>query len=163
MNASKYRQGVAEMYQGELLGEALFSRAASLARTDDQRFKLCVLLQLETETKARLRPLVARLGLNLVEDEAVRAEGLRLGSEIGSLPWADFLQMLERELNGYVSRYQAIADLAPAADRPVVQSMVDHELALLAFTRVELAEHGSLRSLDPINALLVNPLRRPDV
>ena len=95
MNASKYRQGVAEMYQGELLGEALFSRAASLARTDDQRFKLCVLLQLETETKARLRPLVARLGLNLVEDEAVRAEGLRLGSEIGSLPWADFLQMLD--------------------------------------------------------------------
>jgi len=155
---SAYHQGISEMYQGELLGEALFSRAAALARSDEQRFKLCVLLQLETETKARLRPLVAQLGLDLVEDEAFRAEGLRLGDELGALPWIDFLRTLERELKVYVTKYQRIADLAPVSERQVPQSMVEHEQALLAFVRAELAEPGSPRSLDAVNALLANPL-----
>lgn len=155
---SVYRQGISDMYQGELLGEALFSRAAALARSEDQRFKLCVLLQLETETKARLRPLVARLGLSLVEDESFRAEGLRLGDQLGVLPWQEFLQTLGRELELYVSQYQGIADLAPPSDRPIALSMVDHERALLAFVRAELSDPGSGRSLDAVNALLMNPL-----
>jgi hypothetical protein len=155
---SVYRQGISDMYQGELLGEALFSRAAALARDDGQRFKLCVLLQLETETKARLRPLVARLGLSLVEDESFRAEGLRLGGELGVLPWTEFLKTLGRELELYVTQYQSIADLAPPSDRQIALSMVDHERALLAFVRAELSVAGSGRSLDAVNALLLNPL-----
>lgn len=153
-----YLQGISEMYQGELLGEALFSRAAALARTDDQRFKLCVLLQLESETKARLRPLVARLGLNLVEDESFRTEGLRLGDELGALPWTEFLETLGRELELYVTKYQSIADLAPPSDRPIAQSMVDHERALLSFVNAELSGTNADRSLEAVNALLVNPL-----
>ena len=47
----------------------------ALAGNPLHRYQFSVMLQLESETKSRLRPLLAKLGLPLVEDETKRAAG----------------------------------------------------------------------------------------
>ena len=67
MSLDEFRRGLSEMYQGELVGEAFFSELTKRYEDPDQRYKLATLLQLETETAARLRPAVLELGLELRE------------------------------------------------------------------------------------------------
>jgi hypothetical protein len=159
MNSSEYLKGVADLYQSEVLGEAFFSRMASLATTDEQRHKFYVLLQLETETKARLRPFVAHLGLSLVEDEAYRIEGTNIANTLGALQWPEFVTALEGELSKYVARYEGYAAMGPESDKETLHSMVVHERSLLSFAREEMAGNGA-RSLDAVLKLLKYPFHR---
>ena len=54
-----------EMYQGEVIGEVLFNAMLSLFPEPDHQYKSATMLQLETETKARLRPALLELGASL--------------------------------------------------------------------------------------------------
>ena len=74
-----YGEGLRMFYDGEVLGETIYS--AMLAGADDsvERLKLSHLLQLETETKAWLRPHLMSAGVCVVEPPAVREQ--RLGRQ----------------------------------------------------------------------------------
>ena len=67
MEQVAYLAGIAELYGAEVLGEGLASRWLELSSNPDQKYKLSLFLQLESEAKVRLRPLLARYGLDLVE------------------------------------------------------------------------------------------------
>lgn len=60
MDKNTYLAGVAELYAAEVLGEGLASRWLELATDPDQKYKLGLFLQLESESKIKLRPLLAR-------------------------------------------------------------------------------------------------------
>src|ERR1700730_14492137 len=87
MNHGAYLAGVAELYAAEVLGEGLASRWLELSSTADQQYKLALFLQLESEAKIRLRPLLARLGLDLVEHERHRSAGAAEAETFASMPW----------------------------------------------------------------------------
>jgi hypothetical protein len=70
-----YLAGIAELYAAEVLGEGLASRWLELNSNPDQKYKLALFLQLESEAKVRLRPLLARHGLDLAEDQRQRSAG----------------------------------------------------------------------------------------
>ena len=53
---------VTAVFQGESNGEAMFGGLAALWQDPEQAYKLRVLHQLEVETKAKARSLVAALG-----------------------------------------------------------------------------------------------------
>ena len=86
MDRKTYLAGVAELYTGEVIGEALASRW--LERTSDahQRYKLILFLQFESEAKVRLRPFLVNLGLSVVEQAEARAAGIAAAETFAALP-----------------------------------------------------------------------------
>jgi hypothetical protein len=75
MEREEYLRGIASLYAAEVLGEGLASRWLELCSEREQKYKLSLFLQLESEAKVRLRPLLARYNLSLVEDQGQRAGG----------------------------------------------------------------------------------------
>lgn len=55
MDKEKYLAGVTELYQGEVEGEGLFSTLLGTCPAE-HAYGVALLLQLESEAKARLRP-----------------------------------------------------------------------------------------------------------
>ncbi|MBU6257134.1 MAG: hypothetical protein KGL18_08855 [Burkholderiales bacterium] len=126
-----YLQAVMAVYQGEVLGEAMFSQLAATAPTPWLQGLYSTMLQFETETKMRLRPFIHRLGLSVAEDESARAEGLRVARRYEALEPAAWIELFEREIGEYVDRYQALADRAPPEDAGVLEGMAEHERVFL--------------------------------
>lgn len=152
---------VEELYQGEVLGEALFNRMLRDLDDDRQRHVVGSLLQLETETKALLRQAAAARGLRLDEDDAQRSAGEAVAASLGAMTWLDKVQQLRAGIGDhYLPRYRAIAAEAAPEDREVTALMVRHETALLeVVTREAAGETGS--SLAPLDEHLRFPLPPP--
>jgi hypothetical protein len=72
MNDTEYPACLRELPDSEIFGEALSLALLEVAKNERERFQFATLLQLETETKARLRPLLYRYGISL--DEPVPTE-----------------------------------------------------------------------------------------
>ena len=100
MEHSTYLARIAELYAAEVLGEGLASRWLELASDPDQKYKLSLCLQLDSEAKVRLRPLLARHGLSVVEEQNQRAAGAAAADRFASLPWKEAMATgaMEREL-----------------------------------------------------------------
>ena len=60
----------------------------------------------------------------------------------------------------YIPRYKEIAAIAPAEDREIADSMIEHETALFEMASRELAGIAD-RSAEPVVALLKYPLVPP--
>jgi hypothetical protein len=162
---TQFENDLTELYQGEILGEALFSAMLASAENDDQRLKLASMLQLETETKARLRPAMVALGLSIQEDPAMREQALATASALAGASWIEKMTALNHELTTtFVPRFAEIAEHARASGNQshaeLADSMVAHEAALLELTRRELnGEAGS--SVEPVALLLTYPFTAP--
>jgi hypothetical protein len=76
MDRQEYLTGIGELYAAEVLGEGLANRWIQLTTDPIQKYKLGLFLQLESEAKVRLRPLLARHGISLVEEEQHRRPAL---------------------------------------------------------------------------------------
>jgi hypothetical protein len=68
------------------------------AENDDQRLKLGSMLQLETETKARLRPAMFALGLSVVENTAMREQAIATAESLAGASWIEKMTALNHEL-----------------------------------------------------------------
>ena len=156
----EYLLGVSELYQGEVLGEALFSRLAELAGSPEHRYKLATMLQLESETKVRLRPFLSRLELSVVESEEHRLEGRRMAEDLAALGWQGFIHRFHSQIQQYIDRYEYILSLGPESDRPILMSMVSHERALLSFLSAEL-DGDTQNSIAAVLEQLAFPLTPP--
>jgi len=160
-----FEEVIREFYDGEVGGEVVYSTLLSSARTDDERFKLSTLLQLETETKAWLRaPMVAR-GLSIEERTAVREKSAAPMESFKPLSWMQKMQGMRDFLAGsVVPRYQSHLDAARirgnADEVAICLHMVEHEEAQLEFSRRELAGASSKESLAPVVKHLKYPLSR---
>ena len=139
MHFDEYRAGVSELYQGEVYGEGLFSTLLASCG-EEHAYGMALLLQLEGEAKVRLRPLLWRYGLAVMENEAERAAGIEEALRMQSMPWCEAMRELAALVMRYLPRYQALAAVATESDRPHVEFMVNHELTVLRFA--ELAAAG---------------------
>lgn len=149
MSSEEFKTGLNELYQGEIMGEAVIEQMLTYFKEPAEQAKLAVLLQLETETKARLRPAVMELGLPLLADPATLAEAKAAASFFADLDWNQAMEGFGSQLPPSVERFQEIADNAPDEYKELAQSMVVHEQALLDFSRLE-ASGQSESSLDGI-------------
>jgi hypothetical protein len=162
MASAPHLAALQEFYQGEILGEAMFDSMLRSAGNTTERYKLALMLQLETETKARLRPFLVAEGLPLQEDPRMRPEGEHFARDLEGATWNEKMQALADSIGQtWLPRYRQLTDAMPPALRAVGESMVTHERALLEMARRELAGQ-SARSDEPVLDLLVNPLPRPD-
>lgn len=162
MSTEPFEVGLQELYQGEIIGEVVFDALLAEFDEPDQRYKLATVLQLETETKARLRPAMMQLGLNVAEDEESRLAGKHLATLVKGMAWKDAMTVLRDAVEPYLARYQSIADNAPKAHQALAQSMVVHELSVYDFLAEESAGESAGKNegtLDAVIKQLASPLR----
>jgi hypothetical protein len=138
MHSDQYLAGITELYQAEIIGEGLFSTWLA-ACPREQAYGMALLLQLEGEAKVRLRPLLWRLGVTLVEDQTMRAAGIAEGERLERLPWRQAMLELAELVKPYLGRYRALEAVAADSDRPYVHFMVDHEVTVLRFAELQAA------------------------
>jgi len=131
-----------EMYQGEIIGEVLFNLMLKQFPEPEQRLKSAVMLQLETETKARLRPAMIALGVDIYEDEPSRQGGVDFAAALHGKDWQEAMAVLRDGITPYVNRYREVADAAPDAYKDLARSMVEHEESLYEFVKAEAAGDG---------------------
>ncbi len=65
------------------------ARWLELTSDPDHQYKIGLFLQLESEAKVRLRPLLARYGISLVEDAAMRKVGFEEAERLAAQPWRE--------------------------------------------------------------------------
>ena len=151
-------------YDGELIGEAVYSGLLEAAQTPDERLKWSTLLQLETETKAWLRAPMIAAGVSIVESSDKRQYGTNLAEQFKPASWSQKMEGLRDSINNeFVPQYQVFADAArsrgQAAEEAICVFMVDHEKAQVEFARRELAGASMEYSLEPIVQFLKYPLK----
>jgi len=127
MSLEEFRPALYEQYQGEVFGEVALNRLLLTFQTPRQQYLLGTVLQFETETKARLRPTVAQLGLDIAELDESKGAGNDLADQVQGLEWSDCMQALCEIVTPVVSRFEEIADIAPDNFRALAESMIEHE------------------------------------
>ena len=136
MSSVDYPACVREFYESEIFGEAAALALVEVARNDRDRHHLGTLLQLETETKARLRPFLNKYGLSLSEEMALPdLDEMIRGYKDSS--WAEFAAGLVPVVQTFLSRFEEIAAAGPAEDQEVLTSMIRHESASLKWVQAE--------------------------
>ncbi|MHC5211788.1 MAG: hypothetical protein ACYTG2_13800 [Planctomycetota bacterium] len=159
MSGAAYPACLRELYESEIFGEAAILALLDLVEDARDRYHLGTLLQLETETKARLRPLLHRHGLSLSED-------MDLGDVAGVVEtyrggtWREFAAKIKAVAETYLARFEEIARQGPAEDREILESMVRHEASILRWLDME-SRGETEGSLDAMIAQLNHPLPEP--
>lgn len=155
-----FKDDLMSQYQGEIIGESFSSRMLELYPDPEQQYKIGLILQLETETKARLRPAMVALGMDIRELDESRAAGLEMAAGFEGKSWHEAMTLLRDLLVPYVERYTAIAQTAPSVDRELAEAMVTHEAALHRFAELEVAGETQHSTADMV-AQLQYPLPGP--
>src|SRR3984885_13136519 len=127
MDKQEYLTGIGELYAAEVLGEGLANRWMELTTEPLQKYKLGLFLQLESEAKVRLRPLLARYGISLVEDASQRGLGMKEAERFATQPWKEAMAALSKLCLPYAERFRSLLPFAPPEDVPLIRFMIDHE------------------------------------
>ena len=160
MTTEEFRDCLVDYYQTEVFGEAFFEALLESFPDPDHAYKLGSLLQLETETKARLRPAILQLGGSVEELEQSREAGRELAKSISSGDWKEFVSALNSAGEPLLKRQREVAETAPPPYRDLAESMRVHGESIQNFSEAELAGEQS-RSIDEVVGQLKFPLQRP--
>jgi hypothetical protein len=145
-----------QLYESEILGETLFLALVQEAKTPRDRYHLGTLLQLESETKARLRPLLFKHGVSLDEAADLSLVELAIGA-YRDMAWRDFVGLNVPIVEDFLAKFEAIVKVGDEADRDILESMVRHEAAILRWATME--RDGIVDgSLDAVIAQLHYPM-----
>ena len=152
-----------DVYIGEQVGEVVFDALLGKAETPEQTYIMGSLLQFETEGKARIRPVLSRLGLSMLDNPQGRTDGLAASTAMGDVPWRErFAAMRDIVKENYLPRYCELATLVSESEHPeaakLAKFMGDHERALVA--AAENIVLGREDPASPVVALLLFPLGR---
>jgi len=153
MESQAYRDGIRDAYQGELVGEKLYRDHAGRVSDLGQRDKLAAIADIERVTHRRLQPIAERLQVRPSTTDWHAIVERRLG-DLEKLNWRDFLQKALQEWPSFIDRFEAVHRLAPPGDAPSTWALVEHELVLVEFIRLESADPGGAGSLSVLQRFL---------
>lgn len=156
MSSLVYPQCLRKLYASEANGEKIYGALLKVAKTERHRRHFATLLQLETETKARLQPFLFGHGVEpFARDIQPLIDGaVALYREQG---WHALMAGTRPVVLKGIAEFEAIAALGPAEDAEILASMARHENAILSWAEAKLAgkEEGSLAA---VNAELVHAI-----
>ena len=164
MVSEAYKECLIDIYRGEQVGEAIFETMLPWAKDNEQRYILGSLLQLETEGKAIIRPVLMKFGLSVAEIPETRAEGAAAAAGIEDQSWLDqFATMAKGIEKVFLPKYEELAKLVTEEEDVeayrLAKFMGEHERAIMQASRNVAA--GADDPLAPVNNLLRFPLIRP--
>ena len=149
MSEEAYRTNVRSAYEGEIVGERLYRALSAQCPDADHRGKLLAISRVEKMTHQRLQPIAARLGIEPVE-ALIQSTVERRLAELGQLSWDTLIAKAVSGWPAYLERFEALRCSAVATDVMALQSLVDHERALIQFAHLEHENPGSAASLRPL-------------
>ena len=145
MSSLEYPACINELYQSEVLGEQAFLALIAVAKNEREKYHFGTLLQLESETKVRLRPFLQKYEIGFVENQEGGEQVAEFVAAYQHNGWLEFLAGLKPLVEHYVARFQEIAEAGPFEDQDVLQSMVTHEESFVRWIEMEVAgEEGAL-------------------
>lgn len=164
MVSKMYQECLLDIYRGEQEGEAIFDAVLRNAVDDKQKYVLGSFLQLETEGKARIRPVLSKLGISAAEDAKAKADATALAESMAHMPWKDQFEAMAAGIEAeFLAMYQELATLVTeeedAEAYQLAKFMGDHELAVMVAS-ANLAA-GTPDPIAPIVNLLQFPLSKP--
>ncbi len=143
-----------ESYQGEVLGEALFSSMADHEEDPERRNQLEVLTLLERSTKQLAEPVFERKALDRGDTAATLSAAKELADVVAEISWEEFLASIEPVTEQFLLKYRELVELATEDfEREIAEQYVAHELALAAFTRRALGKESG----EPLELILGLP------
>ena len=166
MVSQRFREALLDVYHGEQFGEAFFEALLPHAEDSEQRYVLGSLLQLESEGKAVMRPVLAKLDLSLDEDPASRPRGVSTSAMLQEMPWTDkFAAMADGIRSKGLPQYEELASLVTAEeDRDafaLATFMATHERAILMASENIAARREN--PIAPVVEILHFPLIKPNL
>ena len=151
-----YPECLRDIYVGEVFGEAFAHALMLVAKNERERHHFAVLMQLETETKAKLRPILHAYGLSLEQTvDLSRIDAVVSAYE--TMAYSEFAELLRPRIEQFVSTFEAIAELAPASDQEIALAVVRHERAILSWLEQE-SRGATTSSVDDMLAELKWPI-----
>ena len=153
-----YRRGVQTLFDGEVMGERLMLALHAAARTPHEARAFAAILQLETQTKARIRVLLLRHGWSLAEEADLSEIPLRLAL-YRATRWRDYAAATATRLTDVVRRYQDIAALGPPEDAEILAAVVEHEQALTDWAAAESRGEDGLSAITRLLPTSLHPNR----
>ncbi|MEM9669400.1 MAG: hypothetical protein AAF950_10790 [Pseudomonadota bacterium] len=152
-----------EIYQAEQMGEAAFGAMLRQAETDEQKYILGSLLQLETEGKAIMRPVLSRYSLDMHDDQQSQEAGQAASTAMTQMTWVEgFGIMRDQIVSMYLPKYLELATLVSEKEDPeaakVAKFMGEHERVVLAAAENIVA--GRDDPIAPVREFLHFPLAR---
>jgi hypothetical protein len=159
MTDLEYPACINELYQSEVLGEQAFLALIAAAKNEREKYHFGTFLQLESETKVRLRPFLQKYGMKFVEEPGSGEQVAGFIALYQNNSWLDFLAALKPLIDQFLARFQEISNAGPAEDQDVLQSMIKHEKSFVHWIEKETA--GEEGSLDAAISQLQYPLVAP--
>ena len=156
-----FLEALQDVYHGEQFGEAFFEALLPHAVDQEQRYILGSLLQLESEGKAIMRPVLTKLGLSLDEDPASRPLGVKSAEMLNELSWTEQFAAMAKGIRAKgLPQYEALATLIAEDEDSeafaLASFMGKHERAILAAS--ENIAAGKPNPIAPIVEILHFPL-----
>jgi hypothetical protein len=159
MSNPEYPACINELYQSEVLGEQAFLALMAAAKNEREKYHFGTFLQLESETKVRLRPFLQKYGMKFIEEPSSGEEVAGFVALYQQSTWQEFLAALKPMIDQFLARFEEIAVAGPAEDQDVLQSMITHEKSFMHWIEKETA--GEEGSLDAAISQLQYPLAAP--
>ena len=131
----KFKECLSEVYLGEQAGEMIFDSLLTMAEDDDQRYIFSNMLQLETEGKAIMRPLLVKLSIPIEENITLRNQGLEMAESFKGITFKEqFENIYQSVKNYYLPQYEELSTLVDEEDSEacfVANCMGEHERSIL--------------------------------
>lgn len=164
MISQEFSKALVGVYNGEQSGEAFFNRLLPTAENQMQSYILGSLLQLETEGKLVMRPLMLKLGLPLADNENAMAEGASAAQAMMDMSWTDkFVAIVSIIREHGLPQYEALAGMVSAEEEKAAHDLAlfmgEHERVILAAAENMVA--GKKDPMAPLAKFLNFPLVAP--
>ena len=131
----KFKECLSEVYLGEQAGEMIFDSLLTMAEDDDQRYIFSNMLQLETEGKAIMRPLLVKLSIPIEENITLRNQGLEMAESFKGITFKEqFENIYQSVKNYYLPQYEELSALVDEEDSEayfIANFMGEHERSIL--------------------------------
>ena len=131
----KFKECFTEVYLGEQAGEIIFESLLATSEDDNQRYIFSNMLQLETEGKAIMRPLLIKLGIPIEENKVLRNQGLEIAESFKGMSFKEqFENIYQSVKNYYLPQYEELSTLVDEEDSEacyIANFMGDHERSIL--------------------------------
>lgn len=146
-----FKDGFRVAYEEEISGETYFARLAEF-QTGRAREALELMAAMEVVTARAIEPVLARNGILTTPVDQLRQEGRVEAERLAHVSATELFTTMRDTYDAYVAEFEATKAQAPDADRPAMQILIDHEVALIDFARAEL--QGDADSLQPLQDYL---------
>ena len=145
----RYLDTLLRYYEEEISGEAYFY---GLADHFDERDKMILLARTERVAAEAVAPLLEKYSLVPQDESGLHALGKSYVDLHRSYSWQEFMNYVLERYPAYLDDFTALEQMAPPEDRPALNVLTAHEIAVIEFAEKEL--RGDPDSLVPLNQYL---------